>query len=120
MTTQSHSALIVDDEGDIRELVRDSLESQGFDPIWTAADGESAIAIVYRHEPDLVVLDFKMPGMNGEAVAEALRLLSPHSRIVLFSAVLREKPAWADAYLDKTDLDYLPKVATGLLGPPAP
>jgi hypothetical protein len=42
-----------------------------------------------------------MPTLNGAAAADALRLLSPGSRIVAFSAALEEKPVWADAYLNK-------------------
>lgn len=114
------SALVVDDEDDIAELVRERLEAQGFHPIWTAGDGESAIAIVYKHEPDLVVPDYMMPGMDGEAVAKALRLLAPKARILLFSTVLHEQPTWADAYLDKAELEGIPIVATQLVSPDEP
>lgn len=98
--------------------MRDRLQAQGFHPIWTAGDGESAIAIVYEHDPDLVVLDYMMPGMDGEAVARALRLLAPKARILVFSAVLHEKPQWADAHLDKAELEAIPSVAAALVNLP--
>jgi CheY-like chemotaxis protein len=47
------------------------------------------------------VLDYMMPRMNGAETAHLLKAMAPRSRIVAFSAVLTEKPEWADAFLDK-------------------
>ncbi len=62
--------LIVDDEERIRSLVASYLESDGFDVV-EAANGREAVAEVERRKPDLVVMDVRMPGLDGfEALAE--------------------------------------------------
>lgn len=114
------SAVVVDDEADIRVLIEASLQDAGFDPIWLAANGEAAIDLVYRHQPDIVVLDYMMPGMDGEAVARILRKLSPASLILVFSAVLHAQPDWADGFLYKAHLDELGQRAAQLLGQEVP
>jgi len=63
--------LVVDDEEDIRELVSHSLRREGYE-VFTAADGESALARV-RERPDLVVLDLMLPGIDGLEVCRRLR-----------------------------------------------
>jgi DNA-binding response OmpR family regulator len=64
--------LLVDDEPSIIELSRMYLERDGF-RIETAADGESALAMVERHQPDLVVLDVMLPKLDGLEVCRRLR-----------------------------------------------
>lgn len=102
--------LIVDDDADIRNVVRQMIENENFGYICDAEDGETAIALAYKHRPRLIILDYLMPGMDGEAVAKAIRRLLPESRIVVFSGVLMEKPPWADLYLNKTEITRLVSV----------
>ena len=64
--------LVVDDDADIRELVTMKLTSAGYD-VSTAADGEAGLAALLEHQPDLVVLDWMMPGLTGIEVCRALR-----------------------------------------------
>jgi DNA-binding response OmpR family regulator len=64
--------LIVDDEPDIVETVRFSLEQEGFE-VSTAADGEQGLESARRLQPDLIVLDVMMPKENGYRVAHQLR-----------------------------------------------
>lgn len=104
---KSFSALVVDDETDIRVLSCFRLKEAGFDPVWDVADGESAIDAAYRYKPHVVVLDYMMPGIDGEGVAKAIHLISPGTRILLFTAVLPYEPTWAHAFLDKADLELL-------------
>ena len=61
--SQAH-ILVVDDEPDIRELVREILEDEGYE-VRTAADGESARQAYSEHTPDLVLLDIWMPDVDG-------------------------------------------------------
>src|SRR5688572_21767404 len=102
--------LLVDDDAELRSFVRVLLSELDLGPVYEAPDGETAIEISYEHQPRLVVLDFEMPRMNGQAVARVLRLISPGARIVLLTAVLNEVPEWADAYLQKSDIDALPDI----------
>lgn len=64
--------LLADDEENLRFLLRTTIES----PEWTvleASDGEEALALALREVPDLIVLDWMMPGMTGIEVARSLR-----------------------------------------------
>ena len=102
--------LIVDDDADIRMVVRQMVESEDFGFICDAEDGETAISLAYKHRPRLIILDYLMPNMDGEAVAKTIRRLLPESRIVVLSGVLMEKPPWADLYLNKTEITRLASV----------
>jgi DNA-binding response OmpR family regulator len=64
--------LVVDDEPDIRELVRINLEQAGHRVV-TAADGSEALARVREEAPDALFLDVRMPGVDGWAVLEELK-----------------------------------------------
>jgi len=69
VTTQ---VLVVEDEGDIRELIRFHLEQEGY-VVREAATGEEALAQVGDQAPDLVILDLMLPGTDGLAVCKRLR-----------------------------------------------
>ena len=64
--------LVVDDEPKIVDLARDYLEHAGF-AVRTAADGEAALGVVRREQPDLVVLDLGLPGLDGLDVTRRIR-----------------------------------------------
>jgi two-component system OmpR family response regulator len=64
--------LVVDDEPNIRELLAASLRYAGFDVV-VAADGSEALRAAARHDPDLVLLDVMMPGVDGFEVVRRMR-----------------------------------------------
>ena len=64
--------LVVDDEEDILELVRFNLAREGY-PIICTTSGEETLKIVQREDPDLIVLDLMLPGIDGLEVAKALK-----------------------------------------------
>ena len=64
--------LVVDDERNIVDLVRLYLEKDGF-AVLTAGDGDQALALHARHDPDLVILDLMLPGIDGFEVCRELR-----------------------------------------------
>ena len=78
--------LVVDDEPKIVKLARDYLERGGFRVV-TAADGTTALAVVRRERPDLMVLDLNLPGMDGPDVCRALRRKSDVPIIMLTARV---------------------------------
>jgi DNA-binding response OmpR family regulator len=97
--------LVVDDDGDIRGLVRELLERRGF-AVSEAKDGREALQEFYSGRPDLVVLDIGMPGMDGWATLERIRELSdvPVVMLTARSAELektRGLRAGADDYVTK-------------------
>jgi phosphate regulon transcriptional regulator PhoB len=72
MSESRRDILVVEDEADIRKLVRYNLEQEGFVPL-EAADGEQALALLRKQRPHLVILDLMLPGMNGLEVCRVLR-----------------------------------------------
>jgi CheY-like chemotaxis protein len=64
--------LMVDDEPDVRMLLKARLASNGFQ-VLEAADGSSGIRIAETEHPDLILLDIRMPGIDGIEVYAALR-----------------------------------------------
>ena len=77
--------LVVDDEEKIRHLVVSYLRSEGYD-VLEAADGLKAVDLVRRHDPDLVVLDIQMPGIDG---IEALRQIRTFSEVYVIMLTAR-------------------------------
>jgi PAS domain S-box-containing protein len=67
--------LVIDDDPDVREFISESLAEQGYD-VYQANDGKSGLSAFAAEKPDLVVLDFIMPGLSGADVAS--RILSRH------------------------------------------
>ena len=123
----SRSVLIVDDEQHIRLLIEQTLEElldEGVE-LYTASDGDEALAAIGAQSPDLVFLDVMMPKRNGLEVARAVRdeLGKADTHIVLLTAkgqaVDREAglAAGANRYLTKPfDPDELLAIAHEVLG----
>jgi len=78
--------MVVDDEAVARVSLAEILRLEGYQ-VATAASGEEALSLLSKSEPfDLVVLDLKMPGMDGLEVTEAMRRQSPGTVIILLTA----------------------------------
>lgn len=95
------SVLIVDDDEEIRHVLRLLCETNGLQVVGEAANGVEAVTIAMRERPHFVILDYMMPRLDGEGTAEILRTITPESKIVAFSAMLETQPRWADAFLNK-------------------
>jgi len=76
--------LVVDDEVAIRESLRMTLEYEGYECI-LASTGQEALSLVERETPDLVLLDVKMPGMDGIDVLERLRAMNEALPVIVVS-----------------------------------
>ncbi|MGW5688767.1 response regulator transcription factor [Nonomuraea sp. NPDC003754] len=81
----SAKVLVVDDEPNIRELLSEALELNGF-AVRTVADGRQALEAVARERPDIVVLDVMMPGLDGFAVARRLRQAGDSPMVLFLTA----------------------------------
>ncbi|MEA2686849.1 MAG: hypothetical protein QOE93_2044, partial [Actinomycetota bacterium] len=100
--------VIVDDASAMRALLRRMLEdSDAFDILAEAGDGEEAVRLAESLHPDVVLLDLAMPVMDGLAAIPRIRLVAPATRIVVLSAIeasrMRDQAlaTGADAFLDK-------------------
>ena len=72
MTIKKSCIMVVDDDNEMRQMVGRTLELEGFD-VAQAENGNSALALLEERRPELVVLDIKMPGLDGYSVVEAIR-----------------------------------------------
>jgi DNA-binding NtrC family response regulator len=77
--------LVVDDDPAIRKIISDRMRAKGHE-IEVAADGEAALEAAYRFEPDLVLLDMKMPKKDGFQVLEALRRQASPPEVIMITA----------------------------------
>lgn len=85
--------LCMDDDPNILELQRSILETNGY-TVLIARDGPTGIALASMHPVDVVVLDLKMPGMDGGQVAEVLWKEQPHLPIVICTGYFDAVPEW--------------------------
>ena len=99
--------LVTDDHRLLREGLRSLLESQGFRVTGEAADGRSAVKLTKTLQPDAVIIDISMPGLNGIDATKQIHQDCPNVKVIVLSmrsdsrAVLEAFAAGASAYLLK-------------------
>jgi DNA-binding NtrC family response regulator len=111
--------LVVDDEEGIRLLYKEELEEEGFN-VELASNGEEALCAIERSIPDLMLLDIRMPGMDGIAVLRKVKERWKGLPVVLCTAYPHYKQefgSWAsDAYIVKSsDLRELKDMVRDIL-----
>ena len=112
--------LVIEDDASIRRLLSANLSNRGFEPI-EAADGESGLQLAGERDPDLVILDLHLPGIDGFTVLQRLKhtpataatpviavtgneglLLGARARVLALGASdFVEKPFQMDALIDE-------------------
>ncbi len=78
-------ALVVDDEPDMRWLLAGVLRDQGFEVV-AAENGRAALEQISRESPDVVLLDLRMPGLDGIQVLKQVKAVDPHIPVVIVTA----------------------------------
>src|SRR6059058_2028051 len=120
-TPRQRRVLVAEDEALIRLDLKEMLEEEGYDVVGEAADGEQAVRLAAELKPDLVILDVKMPVLDGISAAEQIvgQRIAPVVMLTAFSQrdlVERAVEAGAMAYLVKpfAKSDLIPTIEVAI------
>src|SRR5688572_5675392 len=78
--------IVADDHPALVSAVVDLLEEHGYDVAATAHDGTAALAAAAQHEPDLALVDYRMPRLSGGELVRRLRKACPQTRVAVYTA----------------------------------
>ncbi len=84
MTMQAHSLLLVDDEAGIRTVLGLLLQDMGY-AVTLAESGQAALGLLGAVQPNIVITDIKMPGMDGLALLQAIKQAAPHTEVIMLT-----------------------------------
>lgn len=119
MTAKPIRVLIIEDHNVVREGLAALLKvADGLDVVGEAADGVEAIAQFRKHQPDIALIDLRLPRLSGVDVIERIRMETPHARFIVLTTydgdedIYRALKAGARAYLlkDSAEADLLAAV----------
>ena len=82
---KEYTILVVDDQKGIRNLITEALQEENY-RVFSAGGGIEALAFLQKIKPDLIILDMKLPGMNGLEINKEVALLNPKIPVVLMTA----------------------------------
>lgn len=126
MTTANHTnktILCIDDNESILYYEKTLLERAGY-AVFTAASADQALRLATMCEIDAVLLDYEMPGMNGDEIARELKRVRPELRIMMLSGgeVPKHVLTLVDAFAHKLDAsrELLPMIADLCIRTPPP
>jgi DNA-binding NtrC family response regulator len=106
MATRKSTILVVDDEDALRTVLSSELMNEGYD-VKTAGDGDEAITEIQKAPFDLVLLDIKMPRMNGFEVLKFIKESHPKTKVVMLTGfadlknAIESKKLGADDFVSK-------------------
>ncbi|MFC3886109.1 ANTAR domain-containing response regulator [Bacillus songklensis] len=114
--------LIVDDDPIIRMDLKEMLLEEGYEIVGEGKNGEEALDLCQKHQPDLILLDVKMPKLNGIKAAKIIQQMFPGTAVLLLTAyshkdlVQEAKKSGVTAYLVKpvSEEDLIPAIEIAL------
>ncbi len=80
--------MVVDDTDHVRRMLTSMLSLDGFEVVGEVASGPAALDAVEKADPDIVVIDYKMPGMDGLDTARGIRQRRPDQVMILYTAYI--------------------------------
>jgi DNA-binding response OmpR family regulator len=104
----SAKVLVIDDEEDYRLIIRDIMSSAGFE-VSSCADGQQGLEALAKQRPDLLIVDWMMPKMDGEAFCRAVRADEKFSDLPILMLTVRQTTEEELEALHFGVDDFLPK-----------
>ena len=80
--------MVVDDTDHVRTMLADMLELDGFEVVARAANGDEAVRMAEEFRPDVIVMDLKMPGMDGLEATRLIKQARAEQPVILYTAYL--------------------------------
>lgn len=102
--SRDESVLIVSDQEEGLEALRALFRVESFKVVAEVSSGVEAIALAMTRPLGYIVLDCRMPLLDGERASRLLRMVAPRARIVALFPASEMKPVWADAYLGESHI----------------
>lgn len=85
LVVTKNKVLIVDDQNGIRILLVEVFSSEGYET-FQASNGKQALEIVKNHAPDIVLLDMKIPGMDGLEILKHIKNIDSETKVIMMTA----------------------------------
>ena len=80
--------MVVDDTDHVRTMLAEMLELDGFTVVARAANGDEAVRLAAENAPDVIVMDLKMPGVDGLEATRRIKAARPSQPVILYTAYL--------------------------------
>lgn len=80
--------VVIDDTDHVREMLASMLSLDGFDVVAQGRNGEEAVALAEKHRPDVIVIDYSMPQINGLEASKRVLAIIPDQPIILYTAYI--------------------------------
>jgi DNA-binding NtrC family response regulator len=100
--------LLIDDEEDFRKILGARITRWGYE-LLEAGSGQEGIDVLTRDKPDIIILDYIMPGMDGVATLREIRKLDDKIPVIIFTAHLHEKTIFEAEHLGVSA--FVPKIS---------
>ncbi len=101
-TSRNTKVLVIEDDHNLRDMLEVVLELNDNIDVQTLGDERQALQVCKSYDPDVVVLDVRLPHLSGEKVAAQLRTERPDVQIISMSGFEPAERPWADAQVVKT------------------
>lgn len=99
--------LVVDDEKNIVDVLKTFLKSKGYD-VRTASDGREGLWMIEEYDPELLILDEKMPGMGGSELVDELRRRGNNVPVILLTGSIGLSELEDNESIDQNNIMYKP------------